>query len=61
MNKEFPGIKCFGVENPEVVLTAGIKNSQKSQELGCQRYGFPVGVVLLLKGDVLLPKKEWNA
>ena len=38
MNKEFPGIKCLGVENPEMVTTTGINNSRNSRELIHQRY-----------------------
>ena len=33
MNKEFPGIKRYGVENPEMVTTTGINNSRNSREL----------------------------
>ena len=33
MNKEFPGIKHFGVENPETVTTTGMNNSRNSREL----------------------------
>ena len=36
-NSEFSGINPFGVENPEMVTTTGIKNSRNSRELPSQR------------------------
>ena len=37
MNKEFPGIKCLGVENPKVVTTTGLHE----MDLGADPAQFP--------------------